>query len=385
MDETRFEAVSACTLNRAFGYKPQVSRRIIDELGSAGAVFKLSRSDLKDLFGPYNDDAQAISDSALEYSDKELDSLAARGLRFIGICDPVYPSQLRDCPDAPAGLYVRSESPLEEVFSDAPMISIVGTRDISLYGKEWCTRIVGAISQAPIRPVIVSGMAIGVDITAHMAALGYGLPTIGVLPTGIDNVYPRRHWTAAEKIVRTPGSALVTDFPPDTSPQKATFLRRNRIIAGLGRSTILIESKAKGGGMITARLAFDYGREVFALPGRIDDIRSAGCNALIGEKVAESITSLSSMSTALGLGSFRPGQADDLAEMVRRAFPGEDVGNLVRTADAIRKERGITTEGLCAVLGCSYHEAASWAGLLESAGLISMDLLQRCSIVVRKV
>ena len=125
--------------------------------------------------------------------------------------------------------------------------------------------------------MIVSGLALGVDITAHAAALEGGLPTVGVSPVGIDDVYPRRHVPFVERMCATPGCALVTDYPPGTFPAAFSFIRRNRIIAGLAGSTVLIESRIKGGGMITARLAAGYGRDVFAVPGRIDDIRSQGC------------------------------------------------------------------------------------------------------------
>ena len=176
-----------------------------------------------------------------------------------------------DCPDCPIGLYIRSNSDIEEIFDDAPCISIVGTRDISPYGDEWCKRIVHSLAEAPIKPVIVSGLAYGVDICAHQAALDAGLRTIAVIPTGIDDLYPYYHRRIAERIASTPGCALISDFPLKTSPQAATFLRRNRIIAGLSAATILVESKQKGGGMITCSTAFSYGREAWVLPGRIGD------------------------------------------------------------------------------------------------------------------
>ena len=127
-----------------------------------------------------------------------------------------------------------------------------------MYGREFCTRIVRTLAQAPDRPAIVSGLALGVDITAHLAALDAGLPTIAVIPVGIDDIYPPSHRIAAGRIAAAEGSAIVTDYPPGTAPLQINFIRRNRIIAGLSEATVVVESKAKGGSLVTANIAFSY-------------------------------------------------------------------------------------------------------------------------------
>ncbi|MBQ2069136.1 MAG: DNA-processing protein DprA, partial [Bacteroidales bacterium] len=142
------------------------------------------------------------------------------------------PALLKDCSDPPLGLYVRSSSPPEEVFRPRPSVAVVGTRDVSRYGLQWCRKLTGAIAQSPARPVIVSGLAIGVDIAAHLEAIDRGGSTIAVLPTGLDKIYPYRHEAYADRICNSPGSALVSDYPPGTMALKTNFLRRNRIIAG---------------------------------------------------------------------------------------------------------------------------------------------------------
>lgn len=384
MDKEKLSKVCALALNTIFGYEPKFSHNIIDALGSAEAVFDLPEEELLRIFGPFNRFLGQVNERTLEEAEKEYDRLTAEGIQIVGIYDDCYPELLRDCPDAPVALYVRSGSPADELFNVRPAVSVVGTRDLSLYGREWCRRIVETVSQAPSRPTIVSGMAIGVDITAHLAALDFELPTIGVLPVGIDDVYPRRHRAIAEKIAATPGSALITDYPPGTSPVAFNFLRRNRIIAGMSPATVLVESKVQGGGMMTARLAAGYGREVAALPGRIDDPRSQGCNMLLREKIAEPIVSLGTLPQQLGLGSYNLRRKEGLEAAVRGRLDGElppeEVSLAVRLALAIKRTRGICFDELCASMDMEYSDICRYASLLESEGFISIDLLQRCSI-----
>jgi DNA processing protein len=377
------EKAAACALNHIFGYEPKIALRIVQELGSASAVFDLSPKERNALTGPYSKYAGSLSDELLENSSRELEELKKKGCGFLPYFHPAYPKLLKECEDPPAGIYYKNSSPPEKVFNDAPFISIVGTRDMSSYGKEWCTKIVEALSYAPQKPVIVSGLAFGVDITAHSAALHYGLPTIAVLPCGIDAVYPSAHRPAARKIASSPGSALITDYPPGTGPMAFTFLRRNRIIAGLSGATLLIESKIRGGGIITARLASDYGRDVFALPGRIDDIRSQGCNLLLREKIAEPIVNLADAGKQMGLGNYNLRKRSDLLEWVGKIYkkvPEDKRSLFLQLVQAVQKKRGITLGELCTKLGKPYSVIVGMAATLESDGIIDIDLLGRCTI-----
>lgn len=386
MDEIMQERICACALNRIFGYEPKYALGFVQNLGSARAVFSLRESEVDGLLGPCSKYKGRVNAGALEEAEKELERLRERGLGFLAITEDDYPLALKEVDDPPVGLYVRSSSPFPELFGKRPAIAIVGTRDISPYGKEMCPAIVSALARAPMQPSIVSGMAFGVDIRAHLAALDCGLPTIGVLPGGIDEVYPGVHGPAAAKIAAAPGSGLVTDYPPGTRPQAFTFLRRNRLIAGLCRATILVESKARGGGMITCRLAQGYGREVFALPGRIDDLRSEGCNILIREKLAEAISSLDGLGRQLGLGQYTSGKKADFAERLDRLYRGHpQKASLTGLALLIRRRRGITLDELCRVSGRSYRQVAGTAGTLEADGIIDIDLLQRCTINAKNV
>ena len=375
----------ACALGKVFGYEPRIALSLIENLGSAAGVFALSSRERDELLGPYSKYAGTLTDALLEQAAEELHSVELQGCRYLPLTDPAFPEALRECGDPPPGLYYRSSSTPEEVFRTRPAIAIVGTRDMSPYGKEWCTRIVGALSQAPEKPVIVSGLAFGIDITAHLAALGHGLSTIAVLPNGIEMVYPHSHNVAAGKIAASEGSALVTDFPPGTGPVAFTFLRRNRIIAALSRATILIESKTHGGGLITAELAAGYGREVFALPGRIDDLRSEGCNLLIREKKAEPIVNLAEVGRQVGLGFYNLRTKKGFLAKVQDFYKDlqKDQNSLIiRIAEAIHRQRGITVDELCTALNLPYAEVSSSVLTLEGDGFISTDLIGRCMIQV---
>ena len=383
------EKTCVCALNRLLGFEPAVSHNLIGSLGSAWSLFNLDEGQKLRLLGPFSKIAPLLNAKELERSEEELKRLQEDGCRFVTMAESGYPALLRECEDAPLGLYFKGSSPPEEVFNTREQIAVVGTRDVSLYGKEWCRRIVGAMACAQKKPLIVSGFALGTDITAHLAALEAGLPTVAVLPTGIDCVYPARHERCARTLCSTPGCALVTDYPPGTEPKAINFIRRNRIIAGICSGTILVESRLKGGGMITARLASSYDRDLLVLPGRVDDLRSQGCNALLREKLAEPITDTAHFLDILGLGAperrKKAGLEDEVRSLYSTGMNGEEVGDLVAITGAVKKQRGITLDGLCHSLGIPYGKVSYYVGMLESDGIISTDLLQRCVINVKNV
>ena len=378
------ERVALCALNRIFGYEPAITHRLLDILGSASALFEMDRRSREDLLGPFSKHLNDINGAALRQSECELDQLSREGYRFLGITEKGYPALLKECEDAPAGLYIRSGSTDSQLFTERPAIAIVGTRDLSLYGREWCRRIVETMARSKRPPVIVSGFALGTDIVAHASAMDCGLPTLAVLPTGITDVYPRRHWKWAERLAATPGCALLTDYPPGTGAVAVNFLRRNRIIAGLSSATLLIESKRKGGGLITADFAFNYNRDVYALPGRVDDIRSEGCNLLIKRHKAEPILDPESLMEDLGLGVVTRRSAKVLRDEIRGLYEGSmspgEIDFLIAVAECIQKNRGITPEGIAARMNCDPSKVAAATGLLEADGMIETDLLQGCGI-----
>lgn len=370
------ERTALCALNKVFGYHPRLAMALMEEAGSALAVFAAD-----DLQVPEHPELAAqAGPAALEWAAAELEHIRERGFRFIGFTEDDYPAALREIPDPPLGLYLNGSTSPAEIFGLHPMVGVVGTRDLSPYGRAWCRKLVEGMARARVQPCIVSGMALGADGIAHQTALECGLTTVGVLPTGIDRIYPWQHERLAMQMVETPGCGLVTDYPVGTAPVALNFLRRNRIIAALVRAVIVVESKTKGGSLMTARYAVEYGRDVHALPGRADDLRSAGCNSLIHENMAEIITTPEELAARLGLGA--PARkasrgADGFADALRRQFGAGsaelDVGL------AVRKNRGVTVEELSARLHRPFAGTMAAVGTLEAAGFLCTDFLRRCS------
>lgn len=394
-------------LGKVFGFEPRLALTLVQNLGSASAVFDLPYSRRDELLGPYSKYKGQLTDRVLDASAEEYERLLRMNAYYLAYTEASYPSALKEAPDPPPGVYVRSTTPPNLLFGGrAPMLAVVGTRDATPYGLQQCERLVSALEMVEPKPVIVSGLAFGVDICAHRTALRCGLPTLGVMATGVDDIYPWRHRNDALRMEMQPGCALLSDYPLGTGALAIHFIRRNRIIAALSQATLLVESKEKGGGMITARLAFDYGRDVYAVPGRVGDVRSQGCNRLIAERVAEAVYSpeqwLSSLgfevrrsgstpasgqgkpevSTGVMPGSAeRPGLAFSRSDAVPSpAFSRPDTELCARMLALIREECGITLEQLATRLGCPEVKLSSLAALLEADGLICVDLLRRCRI-----
>ena len=383
------ETASLCALNRIFGFEPKIGAALLQHFGNATEVMNLSLKDQELILGPHSKYLGKLNMQAVENAAKELIQLKEKHIQFIGLTHENYPVLLKECEDAPVGLYVRSTSPLESLFNAHSSISIVGTRDLSLYGDEWCKKSIHSLSHTTDKPIIVSGLALGTDICAHKCAIECGIPTIGVMATGPEKIYPWRHTDFAEFMIHTPGCALVTDYPPETAPLAIHFLRRNRIIAGLSKATILIESKIRGGGMMTCRLAFSYGRDVFALPGRIDDIRSQGCNQLIKEKIAEPITSAQDLVQSLNLTPLSKSptkgfEQNLITNVYSTRLPENKIKQMSEIILCIRKNRGITIEEISEQTQIDYRRIAELTRLLETDDIISVDLLQRCTINIRK-
>jgi len=199
--------------------------------------------------------------------------------------DKSYPKRLKECADGPVLIYHRGNFD----FNPRKSIAIVGTRNMTSYGKQLINELIAAI--APYNVQVVSGLALGVDGYTHKKCLEYGVPTIGVLGHGLDRIYPQLHQKLAKKMVETEGCGVITEFPHNTRPDRENFPQRNRIVAGMTDATIVIESGERGGSLITALLANDYNRDVYAFPGNIDRPFSKGCNHLISNNKAHLITS----------------------------------------------------------------------------------------------
>ncbi|MBQ0096285.1 MAG: DNA-processing protein DprA [Bacteroidales bacterium] len=369
------EDVCTYALSRIFLREPKLSRAVIDTLGSAGALFSLDADGLFEALGPFSKYRDAIAATDLGRTAEELHRiLKETSSRYMWHSHPDFPRALSGCEDAPVGFFFRSVDEPGNIFN-RESVSVVGTRDITPYGKEWCGKVVAALGETVERPSVVSGLAYGVDITAQLKALETGLPTIAVLGNGTGSIYPAAHSRYAERIAGTKGCAVISEYPPDTEVLAVNFLARNRIIAGLSRATVLVESKIRGGGMTTARIAFSYGRDVFAVPGRNDDIRSQGCNALIQSRTAEALADTERFLESLG---YRRRRGTAAAASV--SISGSDVNTASSFLVRIRSRRGITVEELAAEEGLPVHRARAILTGLEADGIIDMDILGRCTI-----
>lgn len=375
------EELYCYSLSRALMLEPLAARAIVDNLGSAEAFFSLSAQEKEQIIGPHNRLHDKIMSANAEKYAQEFESLLAQGYRYIAHNDPLFPQEFCVCDNAPIGLFISSTENLENLFRK-PMIAVVGTRDISNYGKAWCENIVRALAECTQKPTIVSGLAYGVDITAHRTALECGLPTIAVLGTGITNIYPGSHVGTAKQIVNTPCSGVISEYGLGLPNAPLTFLGRNRIIAALADATILVESKIKGGGMTTARLAASYNKDVYALPGRIDDIRSQGCNYLIKSNVAAPIIGCMELVESLGY-MHAPQQRTGRMEC-REYYKGSLDSRQIERAAAIIAEvasgHDISVREIAGRTGIDFSEVLSLAGRLESDGFISIDMFQQCNI-----
>ena len=386
--DTFEEKACLCALSRIFGFEPRKGLALLEQLGCASALFALDKDGQDSLLGPFDSKKYQFRQTAVFEAAEELETLAKSGITFVGWGQEGYPPMLTECPDPPIGLYIRSSTRPQDLWTRPKNIAVIGTRDISPYGQEWCAKTIEGLAHTRQKPLIVSGLALGTDICAHRRAVEHDLPTIAVMPTGPDAVYPFRHLAFADQLCHQPGCALITDYPPGTAPLPVNFLRRNRIIAGMSEATILIESKLRGGGMTTSRLAFSYNREVYALPGRADDLRSQGCNRLIREKTAEPITDIADLLSALNMkpqSRTRKLTSKELIEITYgKEISPDSIGLMCNILEVIRQHRGITINEICNTMNIGYSTASSIINMLETDGIISVDILQRCCANVRK-
>jgi DNA processing protein len=241
------------------------------------------RNDIGDILKdctPHLVEALKNWDEPMKRAEYELKYMEEHSIRALTLNDDDYPKRLLECPDAPIILYYSGNCDLNM----SKVISIVGTRQITQYGQDIIRHYIADLRRHCPNMLIVSGLAYGVDINAHRQALENGYPTVGVLAHGLDQIYPYRHKETAEKMLRHGG--LLTEFMTQTNADKANFVRRNRIVAGMADAVILVESAAKGGGLITAEIAQSYDRSVFAFPGNVNAEFSIGCNNLIRDNGA---------------------------------------------------------------------------------------------------
>lgn len=236
--------------------------------------------------------SQMDRDAALRMAEKELKFVEKSRIRLLFYLDKEYPKRLKHCEDGPILLYAKGEMSLNA----EKTVSIIGTRNASDYGRRVTEQIVAGL--VPHGALVVSGLAYGIDIIAHQAALKNGLQTVGVMGNSLDRVYPPVHQKTVEKMALNGG--VLSEFPSGTKPDRENFPQRNRIVAGMADATIVVETALKGGSMITARLAGSYNRDVLAVPGRTEDPYSSGCNHLIKTNQAALMETMEDLEYLLG-------------------------------------------------------------------------------------
>jgi DNA processing protein len=249
-------------------------KQLVSYCGSAEGVFKSTKKSLEKIPGIGSKTAQSIvSLDAFARAEEELIFIDKYKIKSLFYLNNDYPERLKNCIDSPTILYYKGTANL----NNEKVVSIVGTRNATAYGRNICEKLIDGLKQHNL--LISSGLAYGIDIAAHKYALQLGVETVGVLGHGLDRIYPALHRPIAEKMLTQGG--LLTEFPSKTNPERSNFPKRNRIIAGMADATIVIEAARTGGALITAEIANSYNKDVFAVPGRLEDEVSEGCNFLI--------------------------------------------------------------------------------------------------------
>lgn len=281
---TQTEVYYALALLQVEGVGEILAKKLIQKCGSAEAVFSTKKSQLQKIDGIGVILAKNLQDKTIfKKAAAEIAFMERENIGATCFHNSNYPEKLKHCMDSPVVLFQTGAINYE----NRKIISIVGTRQITTYGMEFTKKLIEDL--APLNPIIVSGFAYGVDIYAHQTAMNCDLQTIGVLAHGFDQIYPKVHKKYMAQMEENGG--FLSEFWSGTNPDRENFIKRNRIVAGISEATIVIESAERGGSLVTANLANDYNRDVFAVPGRITDKYSKGCNNLIKTQRANLLTS----------------------------------------------------------------------------------------------
>ncbi|MCB9185295.1 MAG: DNA-protecting protein DprA [Flavobacteriales bacterium] len=333
-------------------------KKLVAYCGGAKQVFEQRKGFLEKIPNIGEKIAASVSSKdVLQRAERELDFAAEHEVSVISFLDADYPSRLKHCTDSPVVLYKKGNGSINPERS----VAVVGTRNATREGKETTERIVEELAKANV--TVISGLAYGIDIAAHKASLKFNIPTIGCLAHGLDRIYPQVHSTTAEKMLET--GALITDFPVGTKPDRENFPKRNRIVAGMADATIVIEAAAKGGALITAELANGYNRDVFAVPGRVSDQYSEGCNNLIKYLKAGLITSGSDVLRAMNWDSTEPKRAQPQTKLL------VDLTDEQEKVVSVLREQNHTIDRLTVLSELPMSKVASILLELEFEGIVS--------------
>jgi DNA processing protein len=334
------------------------AKALLETFGDAENIFKAPKKQLENIDGIGTIAANSIKQFAdFKICEDEIKFIEKSKITPLFITEENYPQRLLNCYDSPTILYYKGNADLNA----AKIVSIVGTRSNSDYGKNICEKMLEDIAAQNI--LIVSGLAFGIDTIAHKASLKNNLKTVGVMAHGLDKVYPAQNKSLAVDMLSQGG--LLTDFMSGTNPDRQNFPRRNRIVAGMCDALIVIESSAKGGSLITAELANSYNKDVFAIPGKVSDSRSEGCNYLIRNNKATLITSAKDLLESMNWND-APKKVKQQRELFIELTPEEKI-----ITDILKERENIQIDELYFKSGLSSSAVAQALLMLEMQGVVA--------------
>lgn len=359
------EKLYAIALTRISNFNFATALTLYREAGNATTIYE-NRNDIGAVVpdcSPRLVEAIRHWDDALKRAEVEMDFCQSHNVKVLTPIDTDYPQRLNECTDAPIVMYYKGSSDLNQT----KVVSIVGTRHCTTYGKDLIDKFVEALRRWCPQVLVVSGLAYGVDINAHRAALNSGFDTVGVLAHGLDRLYPPSHRDTAKQMVSQGG--LLTEFMTCTVPDRPNFVRRNRIVAGIADATVLVESAAKGGGLITMSIARSYCRDVFAFPGAVGAPYSEGCNNLIRDNGASLITSADDFVKAMGWDDEAQLQQAQAKGIERQLFPNlSDEETLV--VDMLKKQNDLQINIMTVRLNLPVNKLVAILFQLEMKGIV---------------
>ena len=342
---------------------PIYRKRLLHHFGSATELFRADKKDLLAIEGIGEKVASQLKNwNAFSLVENELKFIQKHAIVPLCLTSKAYPARLLNCPDPPTLLYWKGTADLNA----AKVVSIIGTRSGSAYGKQVTE---GLIRSLPEDVLVLSGLAYGIDAIAHRAALDNGLHTVGVLAHGLDQLYPAQNRALAKEMLHNGG--LLTEFNQQTKADKYNFPRRNRIVAGMADATVVVETAVKGGSMITADLSFHYNRDLFAVPGRLSDAKSAGCLQLIQQNKAMVYTDPAFFLATMGWAAKKTDAVDQ--PILRSDLSPEELV----IVELLREKEMFTLDEL--------HSRSGLNGSRMAASLLSLELQQLIRIIPGKL
>ena len=365
MKTTPQETINAIAVSKMGFYKLSEMLEILQKLGSATAIIE-HRNNIKDVLPDASDklvETLKNADRFLIQAEQEFMWTQNNGVEVLCWGDERYPQRLKECADAPLTLFYKGSANLNK----QRIISIVGTRKCTHYGQDLIKHLIMELQRLCPDVLIVSGLAYGVDINAHRRALDHHFETVGVLAHGLDYLYPHAHKETALQMLSQGG--LLSEYCTNTKADKMNFVRRNRIVAGMCDACILVESALKGGGLITAGIAKDYSREVFAFPGAVGAPYSEGCNALIAQNGAALITSANDLVENMNWDNISLLNKAKEKGIERELFPTLNA-NEQQVVEALKKHNNLQINMLLAQTSLSVGELSAVLFELEMKGIV---------------